>query len=121
MASEGSLVLENKCKELVRKAFADKGFELLTFTCQGKFSDKVTDKIDQRLQINTNLSVIDQQILEQKKLNELEELKTEFALIQNRVFTEAYLDNKRLDKWDGHNSSTVLGNNTGVNVNLNHK
>ena len=41
---------------------------------QFKFSDKVKAKIDNRNEVNTNISVLDQQILEQRKRNELAEL-----------------------------------------------
>ena len=37
-----------------------------------EFSDKVREKIDSRNEVNTNISVLDQQIEEQKKRNELE-------------------------------------------------
>jgi hypothetical protein len=101
MSIGGALKFEKDCEALVRKAFEDKGFKLLTFVAQLKYSDKVREKIDQRLEVNTNISVIDQQIAEQKKKNELEKLRTEFILIQNQALTQAYLQNKWLDKWDG--------------------
>jgi hypothetical protein len=101
MSIGGSLKFERDCERLIRKAFEEKGFNLITFVAQLKYSDKVREKIDQRLEVNTNISVIDQQIAEQKKKNELERLRTDFILIQNQALTQAYLQNKWLDKWDG--------------------
>ena len=45
--------------------------------------------------------VLDQQIEEQKKRNELEQLKTEQALIQSRGLTKEILFKQVIDKWDG--------------------
>ena len=45
--------------------------------------------------------MLDQQIEEQKKRNELEQLKTEQALIQSRGLTKEILYKQFIDKWDG--------------------
>mgnify|MGYP000364502785 FL=1 len=57
------------------KSLKKRGLQLLTFSAQLEFSDKVREKIDSRNEVNTNISVLDQQIEEQKKRNELEQLK----------------------------------------------
>ena len=49
----------------------------MTFSCQLDFSDKVKSRIDTRNEVNTNVTVIDQQIIEQRKRNELALLKAE--------------------------------------------
>lgn len=58
---------------------------------QLEFSRAVRDKIDSRNEVNTNISVLDQKIEEQKKQNELEQLKTEQALIASRGLTREIL------------------------------
>lgn len=110
MSIGGALKFEKDCEALVRKAFEEKGLKLLTFVAQLKYSDKVREKIDQRLEVNTNVSVLDQQIIEQKKKNELEELRTQFTLIQNKALTPEYLEKMKIEKWDGHFPTYYSGN-----------
>ena len=66
-----------------------------------EFSRAVRDKIDSRNEVNTNISVLDQKIEEQKKQNELERLKTEQALITSKGLTKEILYKQFIDKWDG--------------------
>jgi hypothetical protein len=101
MASGGSLKFEKTIEELVRTAFDTKGLELLTFSANLDFSDKVKQKIDTRNEVNTNVSVLDQQIIEQRKKNELARLQTEYNKIISEGLTEQILTNKFIDKWDG--------------------
>ena len=101
MASGGSLKFEKTIEELVRTAFDTKGLELLTFSANLDFSDKVKQKIDTRNEVNTNVSVLDQQIIEQRKKNELARLQTEYNKIISEGLTEPILTNKFIDKWDG--------------------
>lgn len=83
------------------KEFEKRGLQLLSFSAQLEFSSKVREKIDSRNEVNTNISVLDQQIEEQKKRNELEALKTEQALIKSRGLTREILYQQFIDKWDG--------------------
>lgn len=83
------------------KEFEKRGLQLLTFSAQLEFSRAVRDKIDSRNEVNTNISVLDQKIEEQKKQNELEQLKTEQALIASRGLTREILYKQFIDKWDG--------------------
>lgn len=101
MANGGSLMFEEKVQGLVKKSFEDKGLELITFSANLDFSDKVKAKIDNRNEVNTNISVLDQQITEQKKRNELELLKTEQNLIRSKGITQQLLQEQFIDKWDG--------------------
>lgn len=101
MASGGSLKFEQVVQELVRKSFEDKGLQLLTFSANLDFSEKVKQKIDTRNEVNTNVSVIDQQIIEQKKRNELARLQTEYNKILSEGLTEQILTKQFIDKWDG--------------------
>ncbi len=101
MVDGGSLSFEKSLEEIVRQEFQDRGLELKSFSAQLEFSDKVREKIDSRNEVNTNISVLDQQIEEQKKRNELERLKTEQALIQSQGLTKEILYKQFIDKWDG--------------------
>ncbi|WP_291584876.1 hypothetical protein [Bacteroides sp.] len=101
MADGGSLVFERRLEQIVDKEFEKRGLQLLTFSAQLEFSEKVREKIDSRNEVNTNISVLDQQIEEQKKLNELERLKTEQAIIRSKGLTKEILYNKFIDRWDG--------------------
>lgn len=101
MADGGSLKFEKKLEDVIAKEFNKRGLELVSLSCQLDFSKAVKEKIDSRNAVNTNLSVLDQQIEEQKKRNELEELKTQQALIKSRGLTREILYSKFIDKWDG--------------------
>ena len=101
MADGGSLIFEKRLEQIVEKEFERRGLELLTFSAQLEFSKKVREKIDSRNEVNTNISVLDQQIEEQKKQNQLEALKTEQALITSRGLTKEILYKRFIDKWDG--------------------
>lgn len=101
MADGGSLLFEKKLEDIVEKEFEKRGLKLLSFSAQLEFSSKVREKIDSRNEVNTNISVLDQQIEEQKKRNELEALKTEQALIKSRGLTKEILYQQFIDKWDG--------------------
>ena len=104
MANGGSLRFEVKLQELVKQAFEEKGLELLTFSANVDFSQKVKDKIDNRNEVNTNISVIDQQIIEQRKKNELAALKAEESIIISRGITPEILQQQFIAKWDGKSS-----------------
>lgn len=101
MADGGSLNFEKKLEDIVEVEFDKRGLQLLTFSAQLEFSDKVREKIDSRNEVNTNISVIDQQIIEQQKQNELESLKTEQMLIKSKGLTREILYQQFIDKWDG--------------------
>lgn len=101
MANGGSLKFEQKLQEIVKAEFDKRGLELLTFSAQLNFSEKVTAKIDSRNEVNTNISVLEQQIEEQKKRNELEKLKMEANLIASQGITPQLLQQQFIDKWDG--------------------
>ena len=95
------VVFEKRLEQIVDMEFEKRGLQLLTFSAQLEFSEKVREKIDSRNEVNTNISVLDQQIEEQKKRNELEQLKTEQALIQSKGLTKEILYKQFIDKWDG--------------------
>lgn len=101
MAQGGSLLFETRVQRLVKKSFLDAGLELITFSANLDFSAKVKEKIDNRNEVNTNISVLDQQIAEQVKKNELAKLKAEHDLIISRGITQQLLQQQFIEKWDG--------------------
>ena len=101
MADGGSLMFEKAIEKIVEEEFEKRGLQLISFSSQLEFSQKVKDKIDSRNEVNTNLSVLDQQIAEQKKRNELEELKTQQAIIKSRGLTKEILQQQFIEKWNG--------------------
>lgn len=101
MANGGSLKFEETVQKLVLSEFEKKGLQLLTFSCQLDFSDKVKAKIDSRNEVNTNVSVIDQQIIEQKKKNELAALQRDYNKILSEGITPQLLQQEFINKWDG--------------------
>lgn len=109
MANGGSLRYEERVQDLVSAAFQEKGLKLLTFSSPLEFSDKVTKKIDNRNEVNTNVSVIDQQIVEQRKRNQLAELQALENKIISSGITSELLQKQALEKWDGKLPSTWSG------------
>lgn len=111
MATGGSLKYEKHVEKLVQQEFEKRGLHLENFSCQLIFSQKVTEKIDSRNEVNTNISVLDQQIEEQKKKNELEELISQQSIIRSKGLTDAILQERAINRWDGVLPATWAGNN----------
>ena len=111
MATGGSLKFEKHVEKLVKEEFAKRGLELKNFSSQLEFSKKVTEKIDNRNEVNTNISVLDQRILEQRKRNELAALSAEEAIIRSKGLTPEILQEMAIDKWNGVLPSTMGGDN----------
>lgn len=101
MATGGQLKFEKELEVAIAKEFDEVGFELRTFQSALAFTSKVTDKIDNRNEVNANVSVIESKIIEQRMTNELEELKTQQQLIKDRGLTDKILQEKFIEKWDG--------------------
>lgn len=109
MANGGSLKFEKYVQDIVQKEFEKSGLTLISFSLNLDFSTKVKAKIDSRNEVNTNISVLDQQIAEQRKRNELEQLKTEQAVIRSRGLTNEILQERTISKWNGVLPSTYSG------------
>lgn len=109
MAKGGSLKFEQRVQDILKKTFEDSGLELLSFSANLDFSDKVKQKIDSRNEVNTNITVLDQQILEQKKKNELAALKAEENILLSRGITQQLLQQQAIEKWDGKLPATYSG------------
>lgn len=101
MANGGSLRFEDAVQTVVKKSFEDKGLELVTFSCNLDFSEKVKAKIDNRNEVNTNITVLDQQIAEQRKRNELAELQAQENIIKSKGITQELLQQQAIEKWNG--------------------
>lgn len=99
MADGGSLAFENRLQDIVRKAFDQRGLELLSFSSQLEFTQAVTEKIDKRNEVNTDISVLDQEIIKQKKKNELEELITQQNIIKSRGLTPQIIQMEFIQAW----------------------
>ncbi len=109
MAQGGSLLFEQRVQEIVKKAFESAGLELVSFSSNLDFSAKVKSKIDTRNEVNTNISVLDQQIAEQRKRNELAELQAQENIIKSRGITQELLQQEAISKWDGVLPTTWSG------------
>jgi hypothetical protein len=109
MANGGSLKFERYVQDIVRKEFEKSGLQLISFSLNLDFSSKVKAKIDSRNEVNTNISVLDQQIAEQRKRNELETLKTEQNKIRSAGITPQLLQEQAIRKWNGKLPSTYSG------------
>jgi len=101
MAKGGSLKFEQRVQAIVKTEFEKSGLELISFSSNLDFSKKVKAKIDSRNEVNTNISVLDQEILEQKKRNELEVLRAEQNKIRSSGLTPQLLQQQFIQKWDG--------------------
>lgn len=111
MGNSGSLKFEEHVQKILVAEFEKKGLLLQTFSCQLEFSQKVTAKIDQRNEVNTNLSVLDQQIAEQEKKNKLALLKAQEQIELSKGITSQILHQQALEKWDGKLPTTIAGDN----------
>lgn len=99
MADGGSLEFENNLEEVITKAFEKKGLKLESFSAQLEFTQAVTEKIDKRNEVNTDISVLDQEIAKQKKKNELEALIAEQNIIKSKGLTPQIIQMEFIQAW----------------------
>jgi hypothetical protein len=116
MANGGSLKFEESVQKIIGEEFEKKGLKLMTFSCQLDFSAKVKAKIDSRNEVNTNITVLDQEIAEQRKLNELEELRTQQNIIRSKGLTPQLLQEAAIERWNGVMPTTVTGSSTIMSI-----
>lgn len=102
MANGGNLLYEEGMQKMVSSEFEAKGLRLMTFSCQLDFTDKVKEKINTRNEVSTNITVLDQQILEQLKQNRLDSLKAVGNRLISAGITPQLLQREFIQKWDGH-------------------
>lgn len=99
MSTGGGLKFEYSVQKIIKHMMDSCGLKLVSFSCQLDFTAKVKDNIDKRNESNANLATLDQQILEQKKRNELEELKTKQNKIKSEGLTKEILTQNFIDAW----------------------
>lgn len=114
MANGGNLKFEEAVQLRLSKIFEEKGLELIMFSANLDFSEKVKAKIENRNEVNTNVTVIDQQIIEQRKKNELAELQAQENIILSKGITDEILKQQAIKKWNGVLPATVTGNTSTV-------
>lgn len=114
MANGGNLRFEEDVQDRLKEIFKEKGLELIMFSANLDFSDKVKAKIENRNEVNTNVTVIDQQIIEQRKKNELAELQAQENIILSKGITEEILKQQAISKWNGVLPTTITGNTSTV-------
>lgn len=112
MAKGGSLTFEKRVQDIVKAEFAKSGLELITFSSNLDFTLKVREKIDARNEVNTNITVLDQKIVEQRKTNELVALQAEANRLKSAGLTPQILQAKFIEKWDG--KTPLYGDNAPV-------
>lgn len=113
MAEGGNLIFEQRVQDKVKAAFEESGLKLMSFSANLDFSDKVKQKIDTRNEVNTNIGVIDQQIVEQRKRNELAELQAQENIIRSKGITPQLLQEQAISKWNGVAPTVVAGSSNG--------
>ena len=101
MAEGGSLKFEKEAFDKVKIKFEEIGIELLTFTAQLNFSEKVTEKIDVRNEVDQDIAVIEKQIIKQRRQNELAELQARHDQIISSGITPQLLQRQFIEKWNG--------------------
>lgn len=101
MATGGSMRFENEIRTLVSQKFDSIGVYLQTFTCPLTPTEKVKERIDTRNEVNTNISVLDQQIAEQQKRNQLAILQRDYNRTLSEGITPQLLQREFIEKWDG--------------------
>jgi hypothetical protein len=99
MATGGNLKFELLTQKLIKEAFEAKGFELLSYSNNLDFPESVKDKIETRMNSNTNISVIDQQIIEQRKKNELALLRAQENINLSKGLTPEILQQQAIEAW----------------------
>lgn len=99
MAIGASLKFEDTLQKIISSKFEDMGLELTVFSINLDFGANVKEKLESRNESNTNISVIDQKIIEQKKKNELAELESEFNVIRSRGLTEQILKERLIEAY----------------------
>lgn len=99
MAVGASLKFEESLQKLIAARFLEMGLELTMFSVNLDFGVNVKEKLESRNESNTNISVIDQKIIEQKKKNELAELEAQYNIIRSKGLTDQILKEKMIEAY----------------------
>jgi hypothetical protein len=99
MGTSGSLRFEERVQEIVKIAFEKSGFELISFSCQLDFPNRVKEKIEQRNEVNQDQAVVEQQIAVAQKKMELQRINTLIAIERSKSLTNEILRERAIDGW----------------------
>lgn len=101
MATGGKLNFEKYVYNIIFNKLDSIGVFLETYSTNLLGAEKVRQKIEVRNEISTNVTVIDEKIIEQKKQNEFLRLQAEGDKIKSSGITPALLQQQFIEKWDG--------------------
>ena len=118
MATGGLLRFETDAQVIIGKAFEERGFQLLSFSANLDFPETVKARIDQRMESNTNIATLDQQIIEQRKKVELAKLIAQEQIELSKGITDQILKKRAIDGWieKGCPTPMSIGTNSGIYI-----
>ena len=111
MAEGGNAKFTKEARERIEKAFADRGFVLMSFSTVLDYSASVKASIDARNQANSQVATLDSQILKAKKENELAQIAAQTTITNGEAITEQQLRLEWIKKWSGDVPHTIVVSN----------
>lgn len=118
MAEGGNAKFTGEARKRIEKAFADRGFVLMSFSTVLDYSASVKASIDARNQANSQVATLDSQILKARKENELAQIAAQTTVVNGQAITEQQLRMAWIEKWDGKLPETVMTNNPNAMLNI---
>lgn len=118
MAEGGNAKFTAEARKRIEKAFADRGFVLMSFSTVLDYSASVKASIDARNQANSQVATLDSQILKARKENELAQIAAQTTVVNGQAITEQQLRMAWIEKWDGKLPETVMTNNPNAMLNI---
>lgn len=118
MAEGGNAKFTNASRARIEKAFADRGFVLMSFSTVLDYSASVKASIDARNQANSQVATLDSQILKARKENELAQIAAQTTIVNGEAITEQQLRMAWIEKWDGKLPETIVTDNPNTFLNL---
>lgn len=113
MKASGNAVFNTKARDNIQKAFADRGFELLSFSTILDYSSSVKKSIETRNAANSQLATLESQILKAEKEVKLAEIETTKKQKENEAITPEKIQMELINKWDGKLPETFICDNGG--------
>ena len=111
MAEGGNAAFTKEARVRIEKAFAERGFVLMSFSTVLDYSASVKASIDARNQANSQVATLDSQILKAKKENELAQIAAQTTVVNGQAITEQQLRMAWIEKWSGEVPQTVIVSN----------
>lgn len=118
MAEGGNAKFTGEARSRIEKAFADRGFVLMSFSTVLDYSASVKASIDARNQANSQVATLDSQILKAKKENELAQIAAQTTITNGEAITEQQIRLEWIRKWDGKLPTTVVTDNPSAMLNI---